>query len=42
LLSRHGLVAYASSFDTIGPVTTSVEVGLSFFSVPILSSLPTL
>jgi len=25
LLSRHGLVAYASSFDTIGPVTTSVE-----------------
>jgi|TARA_B100001142_G_scaffold296535_1_gene318302 hypothetical protein len=26
LVSRHGLVAYASSFDCIGPLTSSVEV----------------
>ena len=26
LLSRHGLMSYASSFDCIGPVTSSVEV----------------
>jgi aspartyl-tRNA(Asn)/glutamyl-tRNA(Gln) amidotransferase subunit A len=26
LLSRHGLMSYASSFDCIGPVTSSVQV----------------
>lgn len=26
LLPRHGLVSYASSFDCIGPLTSSVEV----------------
>ena len=31
LLSRHGLMSYASSFDCIGPVTSSVEV--PFFSL---------
>ena len=31
LLSRHGLMSYASSFDCIGPVTSSVEV--PFFSM---------
>mmetsp|Transcript_9955 Transcript_9955/g.45055 ORF Transcript_9955/g.45055 Transcript_9955/m.45055 type:complete len:426 (-) Transcript_9955:1214-2491(-) len=30
LLSRHGLMSYASSFDCIGPVTSSVEVPFCF------------
>ncbi|EEH59754.1 uncharacterized protein MICPUCDRAFT_64393 [Micromonas pusilla CCMP1545] len=30
LLSRHGLIAYASSFDSIGPLSSSVEVSALF------------
>ena len=36
LLSRHGLMSYASSFDCIGPVTSSVEVPFCFRGLLIL------
>ena len=35
LLPRHGLVAYASSFDCIGPLTSSVEVCVFFSPQPV-------